>query len=77
MEISREIDHRLYPREAINNARNAFRDFCDFKITPLGNYKILIRVKVRSKYQSQGREIILEFLNYLLDSSSELYFNKE
>lgn len=72
MVIEKTIDHTLYPRQAITEARQAYKDYCTFKVSPSGNNRALLHVSVNPKYSSDAREVALEFLNYALDRAVQL-----
>ncbi len=72
MLITRNIYHDLYPRQAIAEAREAFRDYCTLEIRPLPGNAACIGIRILSDHESDGRQIVLEFLNYALDRSMEL-----
>jgi len=76
-EFARTIDHSLYPRKALTDARQAYRNYCTLKIVPLGNEKVQVSITVNEKYESESRQIVLDFLNYMLDRSAQILFEEE
>lgn len=74
MQITRIIDHRLYPRNALAEARQAFQAYCTFKLKPLGDERVQVVITVRPLHIERGKEIVLEFLNYALDKAAETHF---
>ena len=77
MEITKTIDHRLYPRKAIADARQAYREFLNFSVTPLKNDKVDLTITVKEEHQNESRRIILEFFNFALDRSSQIQFESD
>jgi len=71
------IDHALYPRKALADARQAYRDYCSLKIVPLGSSKARIVITVNDAYENESRQVILDFLNYLLDTSIQTLLEEE
>lgn len=76
-QITKTIDHSLYPRNALADARQAYRDYCSLKIAPLSNDRAEVTITVNDKFDSDGRQVILDFLNYLLDRSAQIKFEQE
>ncbi len=72
MDVVRVIDNTIYPRKAVIDSRQAYRDYCTVQAKPLGGTRIQLTITARSVDNHGGREVILEFLNYLLDKSVEL-----
>lgn len=72
MRVTRHIDHDLYPRKAITEARAAFREYCTLQITPAPSNSARIEINVAVEHEEQAREIVLEFLNYALDKAVEM-----
>jgi len=72
MQITRIIDRGIYPRKALSEARHAYRDFFSLTISPIESNQDKVTITVKSEYEHQGKEVILEFLNYLLDRSAEI-----
>lgn len=77
MQISRTIDQRLYPGEAISEAGHEYRNFCTLSISPLGSDQVEVVITVKPKHKARGREVVLEFLNYLLDRAAEIHLEAE
>lgn len=77
MEITRIIDHRLYPRKAISEARAAYKDYCSFSVAPLHGDQAQLTIIVSPKYAGNGREVLLSFLNYALDKAAELQLESD
>lgn len=72
MQVTRTIDHRLYPRKALTDARQAYRDYCTLSMSPRSAEQAQIVITVRPEYEDRGREVVLEFLNYLLDRAAQI-----
>ena len=73
MEIVRVIDHAIYPRKAIGEARSAYKDFCSIRVEPLASDCARLTITVLPKHAADGREVVLSFLNYALDKSAEIH----
>jgi hypothetical protein len=71
------VDHSLYPRTALTEARQAYRNYCSFKVTPLGSDRAEITVIVSDEYQNDSRQIVLEFFNYALDRAAQIQFDND
>jgi hypothetical protein len=77
MQVSRAVDHTVYPRKALAEARQAYREYCDVTITPLSVQRAQVTISVKAAYHESAREVILEFLNYALDRSVQAHFEDE
>lgn len=77
MKHERVIHHDLYPREALAQARSAFRDYCTIRITPLPGNAAQIAIQVDERCGQNERDVVLEFLNYILDCAAELHLQRE
>ena len=76
MEIERLIDHRIYPRKALTEARQAYKDFCQFRVTPITSDRVRLSISVLPAHQDASREVVLSFLNFALDKAAESYFGE-
>lgn len=74
MEWACEIDHTLYPRKALAEARQTYASYCDFRVRPKNETRAELTIIVKPEYTGDAREVLLEFLNYLLDRAAELQF---
>jgi hypothetical protein len=74
--LERDINHALYPGQAIAEARQAFREHCEVQVVPLGSTRARIRLKVRPQHADNAREIFLSFLNFALDRSAQIHFDQ-
>lgn len=72
MTVEKIIDHSLYPRQALADARHAYKDYCTLKITPLDHGRAVVQIEIKPYYATNGRQIALEFLNYMLDRAVQL-----
>jgi len=70
--VLRIVDHAIYPRKAIGEARIAYKGHCSVTVEPLPRDRAQIRISVLPKYEADGREVVLSFLNYALDKAAEL-----
>lgn len=73
MDIIRVVDHSIYPRKAISEAREAYRDYCKIQVMPLPANCAKLVITVVSEHENEAREIVLSFLNYALDKAAEIY----
>ncbi len=73
MEVIRIIDHRIYPRKALADARHAYNEYCSLTVSPLGSDQARVTISVNPAYESDAKQIVPEFLNYLLDRSAEFH----
>jgi hypothetical protein len=72
MSVIRLIDHGLYPRKAISEARAAYKDYCSVHATPVDSLHVRIEVSVLPQHKESEREVILSFLNFALDKAAEI-----
>jgi len=72
MKFVRVIDHRLYPRKAISEARSAYKDYCAVCVEPLPSDCARLTVTVLPKHAANGREVVLSFFNFVLDKAAEI-----
>lgn len=77
MQTTRIIDREIYPRKAISDARYAFRDFFSLTVSSIDSDQDKMTITVKPEHEQQGKEIVLEFLNYLLDRSAEIHLEAE
>lgn len=77
MDIVRVIDHALYPRKAISDARIAYKDYCSVRAEPLPGDCARLTISVLPAHADNGREVLLSFLNYALDKAAELHLQAE
>ncbi len=77
MQVTRSIDHTLYPRKALADATQAYRDYCDVRITPFNSQKSHVTIRVKEVHDGSPSEVILEFLNYALDRSLQIQLEKD
>jgi hypothetical protein len=73
MDIVRVIDHGIYPRKAIGEARAAYKDYCAVRVEPLPSDSACLTISVLPKHAPESREVVLSFLNYALDKSAEIH----
>lgn len=73
MDIVRVIDHGIYPRKAISEARAAYKDYCAVRVEPLPSDRARLTITVLPKHAADSREVVLSFLNYALDKSAEIH----
>lgn len=66
---TREISNSIYTKKDLAEARQAFVKYLSVQVLPVSKGRVLLTIKVKSEYLSQEREVILEFFNYLMDTS--------
>lgn len=71
------IDHHLYPRKALADACQIYRDFCRVSVSPLSSESTRIVISVQPEHEEHGRKVVLEFLNYLLDRAAQIRLDAE
>jgi hypothetical protein len=76
-EFTKTIDHTLYPRKALAEARQAYRDYCTLTISPLTNDRAQVSIFVKDAYENDCRQVVLDFLNYMLDRSAQIHLEEE
>lgn len=77
MELTRIVDNELYLKKSLAAARDAYRDYCQVRATPKGYGLAEITVSVKKQYESEARQILLEFWNYFLDSACQHHLEEE
>ncbi len=70
--VVRVIDHKIYPRKALIDGRHAYKEFCDVQVTPLKNGLVEVVITPKIENKDNSREVILEFLNFILDRAVQL-----
>ena len=65
MEVSKNIDFRLYSRNALEISCKEFSEFCIFKEKKINDQNIILKIRTINK--NEDKNIILEFLNYFLE----------
>ena len=68
---TKKISHFVFEKSDIRAARHAFLPYLDVLVRPCDINCAELSFKVRPEYESQSREVIFEFLNYLMDSSAQ------
>jgi len=76
-EFTKTIDHSLYPRKALAEARQVYRDYCTLNIVPLTNDRAQVTIVVNDKYEDDCRQVVLDFLNYMLDRSAQILLEED
>lgn len=71
------IDHELYPKKAILDARVAFLEYMDIKLSPISSRSVKLIITINPQYNENKRQIYLEFFNYILDKSTQLLLERE
>lgn len=71
MQLTRRIDNALYSRKALAEVREAYREYCTVRAAAMPDGLIEITVQPHRQFESEGRQIILEFWNFFLDTACE------
>lgn len=71
MQLTRRIDNTLYSRKALADAREAYREYCSVRVAVTPDGFVEITVHPHRQYESDFRQIILEFWNFFLDTACE------
>jgi hypothetical protein len=71
MPTTREIDHSLYSRQALADARAAYKEYCRIVVEPLTGTKVRLLIEVLPAYADKDRDVVLSFMNFLLDKALE------
>jgi hypothetical protein len=72
MATTRIIDHALYSRQAVSEARTAYKDYCVVRVEPMAANKANLTIDVLPAHSDKKREVILSFMNFALDKALEL-----
>ena len=72
MNITKVVDHNIYPRKAISEAREAYKDYCKVQVTPMSDNCAKLLISVVPAHEKEGRKVVLSFLNYALDKAAEI-----
>jgi len=72
LKVVRVIDHKIYPRKALIDGRHAYKGFCNVQVTPLKNNLVEVAITPKLEHRDNSREVILEFLNFVLDKAVQL-----
>jgi len=71
MTTIRVIEHALYPRQAVSEARTAYKDYCSVHVAPMAGNKASLSIDVLPAHAENERDVILSFMNYVLDKALE------
>ena len=74
--FSLEVIDEIYSKKSVFDAREAFSSYLTLQITPLGRGRSKLFIKIKPKYLENSREVLLEFMNYMLDRSVQLLLEK-
>lgn len=70
------IYNDIYPKVAVQMAKQAYAAYASFVVEPLQSNSIELKISVHENFQSQADEVCNEFLNYLLDTSIQMLMEK-
>jgi hypothetical protein len=77
MPYSRTIDNTIYPRRALADMRQAYREFCQISVVPgTTPNTATLTIDVRERHAPNARQIVLEAWNYLLDRACQIHFEQ-
>ncbi len=68
---TKKISNFVFDKSDVRDARHAFLQYLDVQIKPCELNCVELSFRVHSEYESQSREVILEFFNYLIDTSAQ------
>lgn len=71
MEFTRRIDNTLYSRRALADAREAYREYCTVCIATVAKGLVDVAIQPHRQYESDARQVILEFWNFFLDTACQ------
>ena len=71
-----DLDNRIYPKQAVFDAKSAFASYADVRVVQNGR-NVALSFTVKPAFDSSRRQIYLEFLNYLLDRTIQIVAEKE
>lgn len=71
------LDNRLYLKQAVLEAKTMFSRYAEFQTNIVDFNNIQIKIKTKHSFDSNLREIVLEFMNYALDRSVQIQQEKE
>lgn len=71
------LSNDIYPKQAVLDAKNAYANYAEFKIERTNSSTLKLIISPKPRYQSDAREICLEFLNYALDCSIQISLERE
>jgi hypothetical protein len=75
MPFSRILDNTIYPRGALADMRQAYREFCHSSVVPGATPDTaILTMNVRERHAANARQVILEAWNYLLDRACQIHF---
>ena len=74
--IQIDIDNSIYPKQAVLDAKTAFAPYADTRVVPTKHGVTLI-FSVKPNYDSERRQVFLEFMNYLLDRVIQIKTGRE
>ncbi len=72
MSTTRVVNNYIYPRKAVIEAREAYKSYCNVTLRPLSSGNVELTLDAKKDYIDSDREVVLGFLNYMLDKSVEI-----
>jgi hypothetical protein len=72
MAFTRCIDSAVYPRKAFVKARETYAAYCVVTAVPIESGRAEVTIEVKPEYAGDARQVMLEFWNFLLDTTCEL-----
>lgn len=77
MDFTVELSNKIYPKTIILEAKAAFSEYADFRIVPIRPETISLTIKPYIKYEQNSRDIVLSFINYVLDLAANHYLERD
>lgn len=75
-EIRVGVNNEIYLKSAIAGARSAFAKYLNLRIVPLSTGNVELIFQINPGVEDNAREIVLEFLNYILDYSIQIFVER-
>lgn len=66
----------IYSKQSIEDAKRAFSSYLKVKVNRLSKSKTELELTATNCAEGERRELFLEFLNYVLDRSTQIYSEK-
>jgi hypothetical protein len=71
-----KIYHDLYPQSCLEAAIVDYRDFCDIQKIQVKDSYSLVNIRIKPQCAGPKKQVLREFLNYLLDLSVQDFLKK-
>ena len=77
MDFSFEVSNDIYPKQIILDAKSVFSQYAEFQVTPTKVGTVSLAIKPLDKYSNSSKEIVLSFLNYILDLAANHHLERK